>query len=85
MLIVRSRAPEHRVAGGRHLVQYYHERLRAYGVASYPWEACWQDYRLGVVEYLHFPLRYRNEPGIKPYVEAMMEMLDAVGGAELLG
>lgn len=39
------------------LVRDYHTRLLAYGGLAYDWDACWRDYRLGVVRALLVPLR----------------------------
>jgi hypothetical protein len=49
--------PERRARLEVSLLRQYHHHLLALGVASYPWEACWEDYRLCVARYLLFPLR----------------------------
>jgi hypothetical protein len=40
----------------RQLVEYYHERLLAYGVTHYGWERCWQDYRTAMVFHALWPI-----------------------------
>jgi hypothetical protein len=45
-----SLAPEVRAEIEEDLVARYHEALVAYGVTDYDVDACWRDYRLGVVQ-----------------------------------
>jgi hypothetical protein len=45
-----SLAPEVRAEIEEGLVARYHEALVAYGVTDYDVDACWRDYRLGVVQ-----------------------------------
>jgi aminoglycoside/choline kinase family phosphotransferase len=45
-----SLAPEVRAEIEEDLVTRYHEALVAYGVTDYDVDACWRDYRLGVVQ-----------------------------------
>ena len=52
------RYPQRTVANERTLVKRYHERLLAYGVHDYGWEACWQDYRLLTAEHVLYPMRW---------------------------
>jgi len=39
--------PEHRRPVEESIVRAYHDALLARGIADYPWERCWQDYRRG--------------------------------------
>lgn len=41
--------PATRARWERPLLRRYHERLLEHGVADYPWEDLWEDYRLGVL------------------------------------
>jgi aminoglycoside phosphotransferase (APT) family kinase protein len=45
-----SLAPEVRSAIEEDLVRRYHQALLGYGVTDYDFDACWRDYRLGVVQ-----------------------------------
>jgi hypothetical protein len=38
------------------LLRRYHHYLLEFGVTNYDWEACWYDYRLGIIEHLFFPV-----------------------------
>jgi hypothetical protein len=44
------------------LLRRYHDRLRALGVAGYPWEACRRDYRLAAANAL-FTCAWRWDNG----------------------
>jgi hypothetical protein len=48
-LFVTSLAPGDRRIAERDLLPRYHEALCARGVSGYTFEACWTDYRLGVL------------------------------------
>lgn len=48
--------PERRQTMEKELIKHYHERLQAYGVSNYAWEACWYDYRLFTIRNLLVPL-----------------------------
>ena len=39
--------PEHRRECEKGIVRLYHERLLTAGIAGYPWDDCWTDYRRG--------------------------------------
>jgi hypothetical protein len=45
-----SLTPEVRSAIEEGLVRNYHDALLGYGVTGYDFDACWRDYRLGVVQ-----------------------------------
>jgi aminoglycoside phosphotransferase (APT) family kinase protein len=45
-----SLAPDVRPAIEEDLVRRYHQALLGYGVTDYDFDACWRDYRLGVVQ-----------------------------------
>jgi hypothetical protein len=45
-----SLVPEIRAAIESDLVERYHHALTGYGVTDYDFDACWRDYRLGVVQ-----------------------------------
>jgi Phosphotransferase enzyme family len=45
-----SLVPEVRSAIEEDLVRRYHQALLGYGVTDYDFDACWRDYRLGVVQ-----------------------------------
>lgn len=47
--------PERRKRYERMLLQYYHERLQAYGITNYSWETLYDDYRLCVIRKLFHP------------------------------
>jgi hypothetical protein len=47
-VIGMSLTPEMRRAHERELVELYHRGLVEAGVAAYPFETCWDDYRLGM-------------------------------------
>jgi len=49
------------------LLQNYHEKLLASGIADYPWEEFWLDYRFGVARNLTIPLLFWNR-GVQPRV-----------------
>lgn len=85
VLLYRCHTAEHRADGGRASLRDYYAALLAYGVRDYSWEQCWADYRLGVIEYLAFPLQSRRVAMAHTFVERSMEMLYAVGAQELLG
>ena len=47
--VLMSFAPDEREACETGLVEQYHRRLAEHGVADYPLERCWEDYRLGMM------------------------------------
>jgi aminoglycoside phosphotransferase (APT) family kinase protein len=79
---------DHRERFEQPLVRRYHDRLRAEGVADYPWEACWDDYRYSMIHLLWWPVaQWRN--GVRaavwwPHLERGMAAFDDLGCAELL-
>jgi Phosphotransferase enzyme family len=44
------------------LLRSYHTHLLEYGVTNYAWEACQQDYRLGVIDTLRVVFNIRHHP-----------------------
>ena len=81
--------PERRARFERPLVRRYHARLLAAGVEGYGWDACWDDYRYGMVEMLLRPVwHWRNgvAPAIWwPHLERAASAFDDLGCADLLG
>ena len=47
-IVGMSLTPELRRSNERELVETYHQGLSDAGVSGYPFEACWDDYRLGM-------------------------------------
>lgn len=45
-----SLLPERRADVDEHLVAAYHDELSSYGVTDYDRDACWRDYRLGMLQ-----------------------------------
>ena len=71
---------------GNALLRGYHARLLEHGVTGYPWEACWQDYRLGVIDTLRVVLSFRRHPTrAMQTLTAIMRVFERQGCAELLG
>jgi len=71
---------------GRELVRFYHQRLRACGVTSYPWRACWQDYRLAFVDYLGLLLQRSSAPAwVLQHLPPLLHEFDALQCATLFG
>lgn len=84
-LIARCRAPEDRAAARDHLLPRYHERLLAHGVAGYRWDDCRRDYRLAVIDSLHFLLQIRHNPDwLARYFPAAMREYRDLACDELL-
>jgi Phosphotransferase enzyme family len=52
----QSLVPEARKAVEHDLVRAYHEALVEHGVRDYPFEACWEDYRLATLFVSVYPL-----------------------------
>lgn len=48
--------PAVRKAHERDVVRAYHETLVEHGVRDYPWEQCWEDYRMTVMWCLTYPV-----------------------------
>jgi thiamine kinase-like enzyme len=48
-MIATEWEPETRRLLEKTLLQHYHRGLLAYGVKDYPWDDCWNDYRLSVI------------------------------------
>jgi hypothetical protein len=44
------------------LLRRYHTALQMAGVTNYPWEACWYDYQLGVIDTVRVVLSMRQRP-----------------------
>jgi Phosphotransferase enzyme family len=59
--------PERRQRLERALLDRYHSGLVARGVPDYDREACWQDYRLAVIDCLLLPMRQWND-GLPPLI-----------------
>jgi hypothetical protein len=47
--------PERRRRMERELLRRYHTELLRHGVANYPWEVCWFDYRVSALSNLLVP------------------------------
>jgi hypothetical protein len=71
----------------RPLVEYYHERLLAYGVTGYSWEQCWLDYRTTMVFHALWPIFHHAwAPNILWWrnLECCMSAFEALHCEELL-
>lgn len=67
------------------LLRSYYGRLRYYGVADYTWDACWDDYRLAVIDNLSLLLKLRKDPAwIIPQLNARLQEFQAIGCLEML-
>ncbi|MHB8629005.1 MAG: phosphotransferase [Aggregatilineales bacterium] len=47
---------ERRLALQQILLERYYQRLSEYPIVGYDWDACWEDYRWSIVNYLPFPI-----------------------------
>jgi hypothetical protein len=81
--------PERRRALELPLLRRWHARLCERGVAGYPWERCWHDYRLSVLRKLFHPA-WQWETGQHPnlwwnHLERVMAAYRDLRCDELLG
>ncbi len=84
-LVTRSLPPAQQHLG-ENLLRGYHARLLEFGVTGYSWEACWRDYRLGVIDALRVILSLRRHPAwAMRNLAAILPEFQRLGCAELLG
>lgn len=79
--------PERRTRMEQDLVRRYHGRLLERGVSSYDWDACWHDYRWGVIRNLFRPIGWWLEGMTAelwwPRLERILLAFQDLGCAEL--
>jgi thiamine kinase-like enzyme len=73
----------------RDLLVRYHGGLVRNGVQAYPWDECWNDYRLAVVTRVLFMPMWQWSSGQRPsswwaHLERAMQAFDDLGCAELV-
>jgi|GEM_PF-3172496 len=67
------------------LLRTYYKHLCEYGVGGYSWEACWNDYALGVIDYLGMALRVRQYPAwLARHLPSLMRDFETFGCVKLL-
>lgn len=71
---------------GEEILREYYAQLLAHGVTEYPWEACWRDYLLGVIDMLRVVPSFRRHPQRAMHcLTAIVHEFERRGCAELLG